>query len=262
MSDWFVPQEQEVTGDLEELRRKARTMLDLHAPRDGLAAYYVLYYDPARTRLWVAERGARVEGFMVLCQTGWDLFRPLGILRARRLDVAWALLQRSLYPSGGVPLRRPYYLVTTPDLLGVAEEVLEVGKASLNRIYYLDLRRYEPEVNILVTPTQAANGFPRFVIRSRDTQIVAEAGINWQSPHFAEVYVQAAPEAQGRGWGKAVLDACITWILRSGVIPLYVVAEGNEPSARLAESVGFVDSGARECAVEGITKILSAKDTK
>lgn len=62
MSEWFAPQEQEVTQDLEELRRKVRTMLDLSAPRDGLAAYYVLYHDPARTRLWVAERGPRVEG--------------------------------------------------------------------------------------------------------------------------------------------------------------------------------------------------------
>ncbi len=251
MSDWFAPQEQEVTQDLEELRRKVRTMLDLSAPRDGLAAYYVLYYDPVRTRLWVAERGPRVEGFLAICQTGWDLFRPFSILRARRIDVAHALLRRGLSSGGS---HRPYYLVTTPDLLGVAEEALVVERVSLNRIYYLDLRRYSPEINILVTPAQAANGSPRFVIRSREAQIVAEAGINWQSPHFAEVYVQTAPEAQRRGLGKAVLDACITWILRSGAIPLYVVAEGNEASARLAESVGFVDSGARECAIEGIAK--------
>ncbi|MFN3762937.1 MAG: GNAT family N-acetyltransferase [Anaerolineae bacterium] len=252
MSDWFAPQEQEVTQDLEELRRKVRTMLDLSAPRDGLAAYYVLYYDPVRTRLWVAERGPRVEGFLAICQTGWDLFRPLSILRARRIDVAHALLRRGL-SSGG--LHRPYYLVTTPDMLGVAEEALVVERVSLNRIYYLDLRRYSPEINVLVTPAQAANGSPRFVIRSREAQIVAEAGINWQSPHFAEVYVHTAPEAQRRGWGKAVLDACITWILRSGAIPLYVVAEGNDASARLAESAGFVDSGARECAIEGIAKM-------
>lgn len=255
MSEWFTPQNQEVTQDLEELRRKVRTMLDLRAPRDGLASYYVLYYDPARTRLWVAEQGSRVEGFLALCQTGWDLFRPLGVLRAHRIDVAWALLQRGLSPSGGTPLRRPYYLVTTPDMLGVVEEALEVERVSLNRIYSLDMRRYEPRVNVLVTPAQAANGSPRFVIRSQEAQIVAEAGINWQSPHFAEVYVQTAPEVQGRGWGKAVLDACITWILRSSAIPLYVVAEGNESSARLAESVGFVDSGARECVVEGMVKI-------
>ncbi len=254
MSDWFVPQEQEITQDLEELRRKVRTMLDLSAPRDGLAAYYVLYHNPARTRLWVAERGSRVEGFLAICQTGWDLFRPISVLRSRRIDVAQVLLQRSLLPSSGGPPHRPYYLVTTPDLLGVAEEALEVERVSLNRIYYLDLRHYEPEINVLVTPAQAANGSPRFVIRFQGAQIVAEAGINWQSPHFAEVYVQTAPEAQQRGWGKAVLDACITWILRSGAVPLYVVAEGNEPSARLAESVGFVDSGARECVVEGIAK--------
>ncbi|MDW8068277.1 MAG: GNAT family N-acetyltransferase [Anaerolineae bacterium] len=254
MSDWFVPQAQEVTQDLAELRRKVRTMLDLSAPRDGLAAYYVLYYDPARTRLWVAERGPRVEGFLAICQTGWDLFRPLSVLRARRIDVAHALLERGFSPSGGGLPYRPYYLVTTPDLLGIVEEALEVERVSMNRIYYLDLRRYEPEMNVLVTPTPSASGSPRFVVRSQGAQIVAEAGINWRSPHFAEVYVHTAPEAQQRGWGKAVLDACVTWILRSGAVPLYVVAEGNESSARLAESVGFVDSGARECAIEGIAK--------
>jgi GNAT superfamily N-acetyltransferase len=248
-------QEQEISQDLEELRRKVRTMLDLTAPRDGLAAYYTLYHDPARTRLWVAERGLRVEGFLALCQTGWDLFRPFGVLRARRREVASALLQRILLPAGAAP-RRPYYLVTTPDLLGVVEEALEVEKVSLNRIYYLDLQRYSPQINVLVTPAQAASGLPRFVIRSRDGQIAAEAGINWQSPHFAEVYVQTAPEARERGWGKAVLDSCIAWVLRSGALPLYVVAEGNEPSLRLAESAGFVDSSARECAIEGIGKAV------
>lgn len=254
MAEWPDFQGQDITQDLEELRRKARTMLDLSAPRDGMAAYYTLYYDPARTRLWVAERGPRVEGFLSLCQTGWDLFRPLGILRARRADVAWALLQRGL-SSGGAALRRPYYLVTTPELLSVTEEALEVERVSVNRIYYLDLRRYAPEINVLVTPAQGAGSLPRFVIRSREGRVAAEAGVNWQSPHFAEVYVQTVPEAQQRGWGKAVLDACIAWILRSGVVPLYVVAEENTASIRLAESVGFVDSGARECAVEGIGKI-------
>jgi len=255
MAEWPSFQEQEISQDLGELRRKVRTMLDLTTPRDGLAAYYALYHDPARTRLWVAERGLRVEGFLALCQTGWDLFRLFGVLRARRSDVAMALLQRVLQPAG-TTVRRPYYLVTTPDLLGVAEEALEVEKVSLNRIYSLDLQRYSPQINVLVTPAQAASGAPRFVIRSQEGQIVAEAGINWQSPHFAEVYVQTAPEAQRRGWGKAVLDSCIAWILRGGTLPLYVVAEGNETSLRLAESVGFVDSGARECAVEGIGKAV------
>lgn len=255
MDEGLFFQEQEISQDLEELRRKVRLLLDLTAPRDGLAAYYALYHDPARTRLWVAERGPRVEGFLALCQTGWDLFRPFGILRARHLEAAKALLRRVLLPSNAAP-RRPYYLVTTPDLLGVVEEALEVEKVSLNHVYYLDLQRYSPEINVLVTPAPAASGLPRFVIRSREGRIAAEAGVNWQSPHFAEVYVQTTPEAQGRGWGKAVLDSCITWILRDGAIPLYVVAEGNEPSLRLAESVGFVDSGARECAIEGIGKAV------
>jgi len=61
-----------------------------------------------------------------------------------------------------------------------------------------------------------------------------------------------APEARGRGWGKAVLDSCIAWVLRTGAHPLYVVPERNTPSIRLAESTGFVDTGAREFAVEAV----------
>jgi len=45
--------------------------------------------------------------------------------------------------------------------------------------------------------------------------------------------------------------ACATTLLQAGVQPLYMVSEGNEASIRLAESVGFVDTGAREFAGSG-----------
>jgi GNAT superfamily N-acetyltransferase len=233
--------------DLIQLRRRARLLLDLSAPRDGLAAYYALYHDPARTRLLVEVEGQGAEGFLAVCQTGRDLFRLLAVLRARHAGAAAALLRRGLLPH------RPYYLVTTPDLQPAAEKVLEVEKIEINRVYRLDLARYAPTINVLVVPTPAADGSPRFVIRSQG-EIAAEAGVNWQSPHFAEVYVWTARRARGRGWGKAVVESCVAWVVRSGVQPLYIVSEGNAPSIRLAESVGFVDTGAREFAIEGIAR--------
>ncbi|HHS96556.1 MAG TPA: GNAT family N-acetyltransferase [Chloroflexi bacterium] len=231
--------------DLVELRRRVRPLLDLSAPRDALAAYYTLYHDPSRTRVYVEERGKRIEGFLTICQTGRDLFRLLAVLRARTLSAARALIERHLHP------RRPYYLVTTLDLQPVVETTLLIEQTQINRIYRLDLRRYTPTLNVLVVPTPTPDGSPRFVIRVRG-EVAAEAGVNWQSPHFAEVYVWTAPEARGRGWGKAVLDSCIAWVLRTGVQPLYVAPERNAPSIRLAESTGFVDTGAREFAVEAV----------
>lgn len=249
MSEAFFPySEPRLTEDLVTLRQKARQLLDLNAPRDGLAAYYALYHDPARTRLWVAERGPQVVGCLALCQTGWDLFRPIGVLRARYPTVARALLREAILPN------RPYYLVTTPEYRDLLEEVLMVERTSLNHIYWLDLRRYTPQINVMVTPAPSADGTPRFVVRSQAGAVVAEAGLNWQSPHFAEIYVRTEPQVQHRGWGRAVLDSCVAWVLGNGILPLYVVAEGNEASQRLAEAAGFVDSGAREAVVEGIGK--------
>ena len=232
--------------DLTVLRQWVRPLLNLSAPRDGLAVYYALYHDPARTRLLVEPEAGLTDGFLAVCQTGRDLFRMLVVLRARAPETAAALLRRGLLPG------RPYYLLTTPELREPVEAALEVERSDVHRIYRLDLRRYMPIVNVLVTPAQAADGSPRFVIRSAEGEVAAESGFNWRSPHFAEVYVHTDAQARQRGWGRAAANACVTWIVRSGSQPLYRAAEGNVPSIHLATSLGFVDTGARELAVEGV----------
>jgi RimJ/RimL family protein N-acetyltransferase len=105
----------------------------------------------------------------------------------------------------------------------------------------------------LIVAEQGLDGRPRFVIRSQG-EVAAEAGLNWASPHFAEVFVHTVPAAQGRGWGKAVVMACTTWVLRSSRQPLYFVTETNERSIALAEAVGYVDTGAREFAGGGVCR--------
>jgi GNAT superfamily N-acetyltransferase len=140
-------------------------------------------------------------------------------------------------------------LVTTLDLQPAVEAAMDVEQAEIHRVYRMRLSRYAPRINVLVVPITNPDGSRRFVIRSQD-EVAAESGINWRSPHFAEVYVWVVPEAQGRGWGKSVLESCVSWIFRSGAQPLYVVAEENRASIRLAESVGFVDTHAREYAAE------------
>jgi len=233
---------------LPELRRQIRPLLDLSVPRDALAAYYALYHDPARTQLFVEEgKSGRVEGFASVCQTGRDLFRLLVALRAPNGRTARALLAQALAP------RRPYYLVTTLDLRQAVKDMMEVEQSGVNQIYELSLEKYSPAINVLVVPAEAPDGSRRFVIRSQG-EVVAESGVNWRSPHFAEVYVWTTPQARGRGWGKAVANACVAWVVRSGTRPIYAVSEENERSIRLARSIGFVDTGAREFAIEGMMR--------
>jgi RimJ/RimL family protein N-acetyltransferase len=218
-------------------------MLDLSSPRDALPAYYALHHDADRSELFVEEEGGRVTGFLAVCQTGRDLFRKMAVLRARNAGAARSLLQRDLQP------RRPYYLVTTLDLQPVVEAVLDVQQAQVHRVYRMRLSRYAPRINVLVAPVSAPDGSRRFVIRSQG-EIAAESGVNWRSPHFAELYVWVVPHARGRGWGKSVLESCVSWIFRSGAQPLYVAGEDDRRSIRLAESVGFVDTHAREYVAE------------
>jgi predicted GNAT family acetyltransferase len=123
----------------------------------------------------------------------------------------------------------------------------------VNCIYGLDVSRFEPSINVMVVTEEGLGDLPRFVIRSQG-QTVAEAGINWGSPYYAELFVRTEPEAQRRGWGRAVVTSCTTWIIRSGRQPLFVVHDKNRPSRALAEKVGFVDTGAREFASEGVCR--------
>ena len=169
------------------------------------------------------------------------------MVRTPDARVAVELLRQALVPG------RPYTLITTPDLREAVAEVVDIERPQVNRIYKLDLFRFQPLINVLVVTEQGLGGRPRFVIRSQG-EVAAEAGVNWHSPHFAEVFVHTAPAARRRGWGRAVLTACTTWVVRSARQPLYVVGEGNGPSIALAEAVGYVDTGAREFAGEGLCR--------
>jgi RimJ/RimL family protein N-acetyltransferase len=234
--------------DLASLRLKVRPLLHFTAPGDALSVYYVFYHDPERTHLYIHEDGnGHADGFVAVCQTGQRLFQPTVVLRTSDARAAVELLRQALGPG------RPYYLITTPDLRDVIVEIVDIERSETNHIYKLDLFHFQPTINVLIVVEQGLGGQPRFVIRSQG-DVVAEAGINWHSPHFAEVFVHTAPAAQRRGWGRAVLTACTTWVVRSARQPIYIVNEGNGPSIALAEAVGYADTGAREFAAEGVCR--------
>jgi hypothetical protein len=225
---------------LEEQRAALRPTLSLSDAGDALAVYYALYHDPKRTQLTLHhDADGRVYGFVAVCRTGQDLFRPLVTLRARSRPVLTELLPPVLRPGW------PYACVVPAELAVAVNATVTVRNASLNLVYVLDANRFQPVINVLVQQARGANGSPRAVIRSGE-RIVAEAGLNWRSPYFAEVYVHTDPAVRGRGYGRSVVSALTALLVEEGIRPLYVVPEGHNESIQLAQGLGYMDSGARE----------------
>lgn len=231
------------------LKREAvRPLISLSDPGDALTAYYALYHSPSLTRLHVhRDQAGTVDGFLVVCTTGADLFRPLVVLRSRSDEVLRTLLRQTLVAS------RPYRLVTPLRYAGVIDEQLAVSERRVGTIMTLDRTRFSPVINVLVVSSAGASGGLRFEIRS-GSKVMAASGTNWESSHFAEVYVYCEPEARGRGWGKSVASACTQALLEKGVRPLYVVADEDEISMRLALSLGYRDSERREFIASGVSR--------
>ena len=231
-------------ASLERQRAAVRPLLDDNTSADALAYYYALQHSPERTELFVHPESAEsyaapATGFLVRARTGMDLFRPLVTFRAPSATAAKALLLRGLLPG------RPVYLTVPESHAGWANQYLDMSEAELHAILRFDPKHFEAEINVLVVTHTGTDGLPRCEIRSGE-RAGAVAGINWQSPRYAEVYVYTEAAVRGRGWGKAVVRALLGQILKSGRTPLYVVAESNEYSIRLAEAVGFVPTGHRE----------------
>jgi len=234
-----------VQDRLQEKRRAIRPMLSPTDPADALASYYALWHDPRRTELTLhKDSQGKVNGFVAVCQTGADLFRPLVTLRSRDSDAVGEMLDGSLQPN------RPYRIVAPMELAPALREHLEITRSALNRIYRLNPGRFEPVINVLVQRVSQRGEPPRFQIESQG-QIAALAGANWRSPSFAEVFVYVDPRGRGRGWGKSVVAACTAALLEEKVRPLYVVEDGNEASIQIAEGLGYVDTGLREFSAEG-----------
>lgn len=229
-------------AEVDRVRLKIRPMLSLSAPADALYAYYAFYHDRERTQLHVHEEAdGHADGFVAVCQTSQRLFQPTVVLRTPKVQVAVDLLREALVPG------RPYYLITTPDLRDAVSHVVNMAQPQSNRVYEIDLSRFEYFVNVLVVAEEGVEQRPRFVVRSRE-EIVAEAGVAWLSPHFAAIHAQATPAARERGLGRAVLVTCTRWVIRSGRRPLAIINAEDDETIALATSVGYVDTGARDLA--------------
>ena len=229
-------------------RELVRPLLAPSNPVDAMTAYYALLHDPRRTHLTLHRTAAGgVDGFVAVCQTGVDLFRPLAVLRAPNERAVGELLHRA-FASG-----RPFQVVVPVTLASAVREHVEIARSSLTHVYRLDPTRFQPVINVLVQRVAGADGTPRFEIESQG-QLAAMSGTNWRSPTFAEVFVYVHPSGRGRGWGKSVVSACTASLLEERLRPLYMVEEGNEASRHIAEGLGYVDTGLREFVGEGQLK--------
>ncbi|MGF1507504.1 MAG: GNAT family N-acetyltransferase [Chloroflexi bacterium] len=224
---------------LPTLRREASELLNEFDAADGLAAYYTLHHEDRRTTLAVSHSAGQVDGFLVRCMTGIDLFRPLVTLRLRGDAALPDLLEQGMVPG------HPALLAVPMAYHERLEPHLDLSAVEVNHILRLNPTRFHPQRNVIVAAISDPRGSPRMEIRRYD-QVVAAAGINWRSPIFAEVYVHVKEAHRLQGWGRAVLTTLISTLLKMEITPLYTVAETNGPSRELAASLGFVDTGARE----------------
>ncbi len=230
---------------LSEHRRYARQLLDDTSPKDAPTAYYMLFHDPNRSTLYTFfDEHGRTEGAVGVFQTGQDLFRPLVTMVCRNVQIAQRLLHKALIVG------RPYIFFANINQLPLVSEDLQLTEQRILQIYNLDSRRFQPQINVMVERKTSANGSPRCEINLGSYQAVA--GVNWQSPGFAEVYVYTDPEVRGRGWGRHVLVALTDEILRSGRQPIYLVEAENHASRQLAESVGYIDTGYRQVYADAV----------
>jgi GNAT superfamily N-acetyltransferase len=230
-------------------RQLIAPLLRRRDPADALAVYYALHHSELRTKLTVHrdKRGA-ADGFVAVCQTGYDLFQPLAVMRAQTIEIAAWLLRAALAPT------RLYNIVFPPVLGPAIVAHLDARAAAVHII--LEARRadFQPVLNVLVTSSRGPDGGTRFAIRAADGAVVAESGANWRTSEFAEVFVRVEPAARGRGLGRSVVSACTAHLLESALRPLYIVDENNAESAAIAQSLGYADTGARESALVGSLK--------
>jgi hypothetical protein len=230
---------------IHEQRSLARRLLDDADAADAPTTYYALFHDPARSTLFTQQDNTgRVLGFVGRFQTGIDLFRPLVTLRCENAEIAADLLAQALAPE------RPYILFASLSQYPLVGGSFEIGQHRVLGVYRLDVRRFQPTINVLVRSQTAHDGTPRSVIESGGLRAVA--GVNWQSPAFAEIYVQTDPAARQRGWGESVVSAVTRAVLDGGRVPLYLVENDNEASRGLAEKVGYVDTSARQVYADAV----------
>ena len=246
-----------MSENLVKKRQAIQHLINDRSPADALVAYYTLHHPEERTMLLIhRDSDGRADGFLSLCRTGLDLFRPLLTLKTESDEVAAGLLETALPPQAAVIVAVPL------EIRPVVEAFFTVSGEKTGSVYRLRREDFTPIINVLVTRAPTPGGDPRFVIRGRSFDrgarpvgpALATAGVNWRSPFFADIYVHTEPRARGRGFGKSVVSAASACLLDQTLVPLYTVMDGNEESGRLAIDLGYRDTGGRLFYCDGVRR--------
>jgi GNAT superfamily N-acetyltransferase len=236
-----------------EQRQAIRHLLDENNPADAMAVYFAFYYDESKTAIRpYPPNTPHATGYICFSRTGMDLFRSLVTMRLPIQDVqASAEMIYEIMTVGTA------VILSVPEnyspLLNALFEVQTEEKLSL---FALRQTQFEPIINVLITQDTGANGLPRFIIRDRQREdvLVASAGLNWQTPKFAEISVSTHPQYRRQGYGRSVVAAMANHLLSNGRTPLYVASETNAASIQLAEQVGFTDTLHRQMMIQAALK--------
>jgi ribosomal protein S18 acetylase RimI-like enzyme len=223
-----------------QLRIDAAQLLT-NNPVDALTSYFALEHDPKRVKLYLRTAvSGRSLAFVAVCQTGLDLFRPLIVMRGDDSSALRDALKEALSPG------RQYLLNAPPALQPDIAAVCSLSGESINAIYTLSALDHTPVVNIMVQTSATPDGMLRASVAARDGSNAAEAGTSWISSRYGEVFVQVAESVRRRGLGKSVVSAVCTQLLQRNRAPLYITRTDNVASRKLAERLGFQDTGAFE----------------
>jgi hypothetical protein len=229
------------------------------AAADAVAVYYAFHHPDQKIQLITHPPGKRrARGYVCLARTGMDLFRPVVTLRLPEsaapggldLEAAVELLHLAIPEEMDLILNAP------AEYQPLLNALFNVRKEEKLGVYVLDRGRFQPIINVLVSRSDSFNNLPRYIIRetggtSERGDILASAGLNWQSARYAEIYVQTKSPNRRQGLGQSVVASVVQHVLDSGRTPLYVVSQENQASIQLAESAGFVDIGVRQILIEG-----------
>lgn len=231
-----------------EDRALLQPLLNQRSASDAIVAYYALKH-PARKVALFASLGAggKPTSFLVLAQTGMDLFRPLVLPFVASLDVLNQLMDIAIGSDRAFIIQMP---LEQRDWLDSSFELSNSRSAELLR---LDRTSFTPILNVLVMEVESPNDFSRFEIRSNSGAFAA-AGINWVGDEYAEVYLDFDIQGIERDFAVSVLSAMCNKLLGGNRIPLYLLEDRSAISFQRLEEIGFRSTGQRLITADGIKR--------
>jgi hypothetical protein len=229
-------------------RAELASLIDERSAADAMAAYYALHHPEERVTLFVYQpTQGGLSGFLALARTGLDLFRPVAVPFVGVAAGLTELLRAALRPG------RPVVLQVPLEQRAWAQGVAEISDLHPSELHRLDLRRFKPILNVLVTESQSPSGWPRCEIRGPDGALAA-AGLNWKGTRFAEIYLDVELRARGRAYGASVLSAICRRLIEEKVTPLYRVSADDLAALGEADDLGFRPTGIQTLACQAVLR--------